>query len=70
MDLNGTRIMVTGATGLLGAGVVRLLIERGGVDVRVFARNRQKTEMFAQWQQCPTFRLFVRGKRFPFWTTN
>ena len=46
MKLRGKRVMVTGATGLLGAATLRMLIDRGGVDLRAFARDRLKAEMF------------------------
>lgn len=47
MELKGKRILVTGGTGLLGAATVKVLIQRGDVDVRVFARNEKKAKMFA-----------------------
>jgi dihydroflavonol-4-reductase len=36
------RIFVTGATGLLGGNLVRLLHEKGGADLRVLVRDRSK----------------------------
>ena len=48
MQLNDNTVMVTDATGLLGGAVVRMLIARGGVSIWAFARDRRKTNMFAQ----------------------
>ena len=47
MKLNGKTVMVTGATGLLGGAVVRMLLARGGVHLRAFARDRQRADIFA-----------------------
>jgi nucleoside-diphosphate-sugar epimerase len=42
MELTGKRILVTGATGLLGGATVDQLVGRGEVTVRVFARDPKK----------------------------
>ncbi len=47
MNLYGKTVMVTGATGLLGGAVVRMLLARGGVHLRAFARDRQKADRYA-----------------------
>ena len=47
MDLNGKRVLVTGATGLLGGATVDQLVPRHEVTVRVFARDPDKLSRFA-----------------------
>ena len=47
MDLKGKRVLVTGATGLLGGATVDQLVQRHEVTVRVFARNPDKLSRFA-----------------------
>ena len=46
MVLAGKRILVTGATGLLGAATAENLLRRESVDLRVLVRDQQKAEMF------------------------
>ena len=46
MNLSGKRVTVTGATGLLGAATLKMLSGRGDVQLRAFARDRQRAEMF------------------------
>ena len=46
MDLAGARVLVTGATGLIGGRVVDQLIDWSGVTVRIFARNPAKIHRF------------------------
>lgn len=44
MDLRGKRVLVTGATGLIGRRVVERLREQGGVTVRALVRDLTRAE--------------------------
>ena len=46
MELTGARILVTGATGLLGGRVVDHLVTRSDVTVRLLVRNVSKLDRF------------------------
>ena len=47
MTLQDKTVMVTGATGLLGAATLRLLMQQGRMKLRACARDREKVGMFA-----------------------
>lgn len=53
MDLSGRHILVTGATGGLGAGVVPELLARGGQVTAVYRDPRRRDKAAASWGAPP-----------------
>lgn len=65
--LSGKRVLVTGASGLIGVHLIDALMLLGTVDVIAVGRNKKKTaERLGEYYKCPNFTFLEHDVLLPF----